>query len=223
MCRRIGPSAGEQQIERNVFCLYLSTIVRSGIGQACFLILADTWRCFIWVCCCSCARVLSTVRLSQNSGVDRWPVTGQSCPGRCHPRPLQHRLRASAAAPSPPPPSGGQQHPQQSAVTPLGMLDSAIAVPAVSHETRDDGGITSTTSGGEAPVGAPQERREKNGDDGGKEEEGGKARRRSKRSKSVRQFFRRTSSHVLSYLTIMTTWVLFRFLLKGLNKVNRCA
>lgn len=148
---------------------------------------------------------------------DRWPTIGQNYRERCHARSVQHQLRASAAAASPPP-SGGQQHPQQRAVTPLGMLDSAVAVPAVSHERRDDGGIES--SGG--PVCAPQERRETNGDDNGKEEEGGKKGRRSKRSKSVRQFFRRTSSHVLSFLTIMTTWVLFRFLLKGLNKVNRC-
>lgn len=52
--------------------------------------------------------------------------------------------------------------------------------------------------------------------DSGKVKGGGK----SRRTKSIRQFFRRKSSEVLSYLTIMTTWLLFRFLLKGLNKVT---
>lgn len=135
-------------------------------------------------------------------------------------------MRASAAAASPPPSGGGgQQHPPQRTVnlSPLGMLDSAVAVPAVSPETRDDAGVAAATAESSgAPVRAPQERRETSG--GKEEEEGGQkeGRRRPKRSKSVRRFFGRTSSNVLSYLTIMTTWVLFRFLLKGLNKVFRC-
>ena len=44
-----------------------------------------------------------------------------------------------------------------------------------------------------------------------------------RRRPSVGGVVRRTWSRVVSFLTIMTTWVLFRFLLKGLNKVSRPA
>eukprot|EP00903_Cladosiphon_okamuranus_P012598 g11789.t1 len=150
-------------------------------------------------------------------------VDAQSHRQRHHIPPREHQLRASAAA-SPPPPGGGQHHPPQRAVnlTPLGMLDSAIIVPAVSPETRDDAAVAVDTGSSGAPVCATRERRETSGDGGKEEREGGEGGRRPERSRSrsVRQFCRRKSSHVLSFLTIMTTWILFRFLLKGLNKVE---
>lgn len=105
-------------------------------------------------------------------------------------------------------------------LTPLGMLDSAaVAVPAVSPETIDDAGAAAaaTESSGAAPVSSSRETSGAAKEEGGGKE--GRRRRRPKRSKSIRRFLGRTSSNVLSYLTIMTTWVLFRFLLKGLNKV----
>ena len=40
-----------------------------------------------------------------------------------------------------------------------------------------------------------------------------------RRRPSIRRVVRHTWSRVVSFFTIMTTWVLFRFLLKGLNKV----
>lgn len=44
---------------------------------------------------------------------------------------------------------------------------------------------------------------------------------KGRRQRSVGGVLRRGWSRVVSYLTIMTTWVLFRILLKGLNKVSR--
>ncbi|CAM9590324.1 unnamed protein product, partial [Ectocarpus sp. 8 AP-2014] len=100
------------------------------------------------------------------------------------------RLRASAAAS----PAGEPQ--QQRAETSLGMLDAAIAIPAA--------------------IPAPNEHREVDGSSGG----GMGGVKGRKKPKSLRGVFRGASSKALSYLTIMTTWIVFRFLLKGLNKVE---
>ncbi|CAM9205506.1 unnamed protein product [Ectocarpus sp. 4 AP-2014] len=124
-----------------------------------------------------------------------------------------NQLRASAAAS----PAGEPQ--QQRAETSLGMLDAAIAIPPTSTEEQDGSSSDSGGGGGggnEFSIPAPNEHREIE-DVGGGGVGGVKGR---KKPKSLRGVFRRASSRALSYLTIMTTWIIFRFLLKGLNKVE---
>ncbi|CAM9666022.1 unnamed protein product, partial [Ectocarpus fasciculatus] len=123
-----------------------------------------------------------------------------------------NQLRASAAAALP---AGEPQ--QQRAETSLGMLDAAIAIPAASTEEQDGSSSDSGGGGNELSTPAPEEHREIDGGSGGGVGGGVKGR---KKPKSIRGVFRRASSKALSYLTIMTTWVVFRFLLKGLNKVE---
>ncbi|CAN0465796.1 unnamed protein product, partial [Ectocarpus sp. 12 AP-2014] len=121
------------------------------------------------------------------------------------------RLRASAVAS----PAGEPQ--QQRAETSLGMLDTAIVIPPASTEEQDGSSSDSGSgSGNEFSIPAPNEHREIK-DVGGGGVGGVKGR---KKPKSLRSVFRRASSKALSYLTIMTTWIIFRFLLKGLNKVE---
>ncbi|CAM9125291.1 unnamed protein product, partial [Pylaiella littoralis] len=132
----------------------------------------------------------------------------------------RHRLRASTSAAPPP---GGQQ--QRAVTSPLSVLNTPVALPAVPDEKQDDSTSASASTGcGASSTPSTQQQqkqqqRDVNGDSG-KE----KVRRRRSKSKSkstsIFGFFRRTSSDVLSYLTIMTTWLLFRFLLKGFNKVE---
>ncbi len=130
------------------------------------------------------------------------------------PKVLGRQLPASIARS--PPLGREQRHQHRRAVSPLGALDTAVAFSEISDEKRDDGSSTNAiTRISEAPPAEPRERRVVDVDSG-KVKGGGK----SRSSKSVRQFFRRKSSEVLSYLTIMATWLLFRFLLKGLNKVT---
>lgn len=116
--------------------------------------------------------------------------------------------------------------------SPLGMQGAAVALPALPDEKQDDSASAGTSTshasasidGGGGASSAPSAPRHQHrgdvNDDRGKEEV---RRRRSKsksKLKSIFGFFRRTSSDVVSYLTIMTTWLVFRFLLTGLNKVN---
>ncbi|CAN0455515.1 unnamed protein product [Ectocarpus sp. 12 AP-2014] len=97
------------------------------------------------------------------------------------------------------------------------MLDAAIVIPPASTEEQDGSSSDSGSGGGnEFSIPAPNEHREIK-DVGGGGVGGVKG---SKKPKSLRGFFRRASSNALSYLTIMTTWIIFRFLLKGLNKVQ---
>ncbi|CAM9426508.1 unnamed protein product [Scytosiphon promiscuus] len=142
-------------------------------------------------------------------------------------RALRNQPWASAAA-SPP---GGYRRDQQqrqrpAAATPLGMLDASVAVPAVPGDKEDGSSDVTIDSGTTRSIGAPHgaaAHKQERGisSPGSGEGTGGDARRKDRRRpESIGDLFRRTASGVLSYLTIMTTWILFRFLLKGLNKVE---
>lgn len=166
---------------------------------------------------CLLAPLFSNTRTRNSrcgAGRALWPI-GDKDQERYRPRMLGSRVPASVA---PSPLARDKHHRPRRAVTPLGMLDAAVAFSETSEEKRDDGSSSSTSTATRISEAPPASSRESGvvGGDSVRDKEGGKRRR----PRSIRKFFRRKSSDVLSYLTIMTTWLLFRFLLKGLNKVT---
>lgn len=100
------------------------------------------------------------------------------------------------------------------------MLDASVAHPAVPGDKEDDSsGVTSSSVGAPPATAVAAAHKQEKGISGAGSGDGvgrNAKRKDRRRSRSIRGFFGRTKS----YLTIMTTWILFRFLLKGLNRVS---
>lgn len=132
------------------------------------------------------------------------------------------RLRASATSQSDTPPGA---IPLEPSVVPSSSSSKSHPIPSSQENPLGDDGSGSEGNGEGRDVGDSQAPSSDN-DSRGASRYRSKRRRKGQQAGAVasrlswiRGLFGRTSQRAVSFLTIMTTWILFRILLQGFNKV----